>query len=42
MSEFQKYRVKQDQVYQSDFDRLLLETAETDEALRIEIEEDEN
>lgn len=28
LSEFEKYRVKQDQLYQSDFDRVLLEEAE--------------
>lgn len=28
LSEFEKYRVKQDRVYQSDFDRVLLETEE--------------
>lgn len=28
LSEFEKYRVGQDQLYQSDFDRMLLETTE--------------
>ncbi len=28
LSEFEKYRVKQDQLYQSDFDRMLLEMGE--------------
>ena len=31
LSEFEKYRVKQDQLYQSDFDRVLLEIEENDE-----------
>ena len=31
LSEFEKYRVKQDQLYQSDFDRVLLETEEVSE-----------
>lgn len=34
LSEFEKYRVKQDRLYQSDFDRVLLETE--DEILKIE------
>ena len=28
LSEFEKYRVRQDQLYQSDFDRMLLEMEE--------------
>ena len=28
MSEFEKYRIRQDQLYQSDFDRVLLEMEE--------------
>ena len=28
LSEFEKYRVRQDKLYQSDFDRMLLETDE--------------
>ena len=30
LSEFEKYRVKQDKLYQSDFDRMLLEMEEDD------------
>ena len=30
LSEFEKYRVKQDKFYQSDFDKLLLETENKD------------
>ena len=32
LNEFEKYRVKQDQLYQSDFDRVLLETAKVVDA----------
>ncbi len=37
LSEFEKYRVKQDRLYQSDFDRALLES-ETDDAANSDVE----
>lgn len=32
-SEFEKYRIIQDQIYQSDFDKLMLETQKKEEVL---------
>ena len=30
LAEFEKYRIKQDQLYQSDFDRILIEDGESE------------
>ncbi len=41
LTEFEKYRIKQDQLYQSDFDKVLIED-EQEDIIVVETDEDES